>query len=377
MATQLRADPLADEKDFLVCGIQIRVSDRADDSIWDTFLMDVSHGHYTQSSVWAQVKSLLGWRTTRIIAEENHRIVGGAQILIRSIPFLGSIGYVPGGPHFLQDDPQIAEMLITHLYQIIKENHMQYLLVQPYRMWPSFEERLLERGFHHTERHALAVSTLLLDLTQDIDQILKSMRKSTRRNIRLSQKAGVIVREGNEGDLQSAYGIFTTFSKRHHLHIFSEEYFTGLWNILHPRGYLHLFIAEYEGEAVATSLLISFGRTVTDTMGAWNGLHAKAHPNEMLEWTAITWAKSQGYRFFDFDGLVPEVAKGEELPDAHKHGATFFKLGFGGRPVLYPVAYEYLPNGFLRWLYTTLAKSRATRLGLKSMEHFVRGMRLG
>ena len=363
--------------DSLLCNIQIRISDRVDDPVWDAFLRDVDGGHYAQSSVWAQVKSLLGWRTTRIIAEENHRIVAGAQILLRSMPCIGSIGYVPGGPVFFQDDPQVAQLLITHLYQIVKENHIQYLLVQPQQMWPSFEERLLERGFQHTERHALAISTLLLDLTQDTDQILKLMRKSTRRNIRLSQKAGVIVREGNEGDLQTACGIITAFSKHNHLYTFSEEYFTGLWNILHPHGYLHLFIAEYEGEAVATSLVISFGKTVTDTIGAWSGLHAKAHPNEMLEWTTITWAKSQGYRFFDFDGFALEVAKGEELPDAHKNGASFFKLGFGGHPVLYPVAYEYLSNGFLRWLYSTLNKGRATRAGMKSVEHFVRGKRLG
>jgi lipid II:glycine glycyltransferase (peptidoglycan interpeptide bridge formation enzyme) len=104
-------------------------------------------------------------------------------------------------------------------------------------MWLSFEERLLERGYQRTKRHALPISTLLLDLSQDTDQILKSMRKSTRRNIRLSQKAGVIVHEGNEDDLQAAYGIITAFAKRKHVHTFSEEYFTGLWNILHPHGY--------------------------------------------------------------------------------------------------------------------------------------------
>ena len=87
--------------DTLLCQIQIWVSDRVNDSVWDAFLMDVAEGHYTQSSVWAQVKALLGWRTIRIIAEENQRIVGGAQILLRSMPCIGSIGYVPGGPLFL------------------------------------------------------------------------------------------------------------------------------------------------------------------------------------------------------------------------------------------------------------------------------------
>ncbi|HYA99995.1 MAG TPA: hypothetical protein VED37_07240 [Ktedonobacteraceae bacterium] len=48
-----------------------------------------------------------------------------------------------------------------------------------------------------------------------------------------------------------------------------------------------------------------------------------------------------------------------------------------GHPVLYPVAYEYLSNECLRWLYNTLNKGRATWAGIKSLEHFVRGKRLG
>jgi lipid II:glycine glycyltransferase (peptidoglycan interpeptide bridge formation enzyme) len=357
-----------------LCQFHIRVSDRTDDPVWDAFLMKVSGSHYAQSSVWAQVKSLLGWQTARIIVEDNHRIVGGAQLLIRSIPVMGAIGYVPGGPLLLQDDPHVAQLLITHLHQIVQEYHIQYLLVHSHQMWPSFEKRLLDRGFRYTKRHALAISTLLLDLTQDTDQILKSMRKSTRRNIRLSQKAGVIVREGSERDLQACYRVMIEACKHNNLKTFSEEYFTGLWNILHPRGYLHLFIAEYEGEAVAVSWVISFGNTVTDTIGAWNGLHAKVHPNELLEWTTLTWAKSHGYHYFDFDGLATEVARGEELPDAHKDGVTFFKLGFGGCAVLYPVAYEYLPNRFLRWLYTTLDEGRSTKRIIMGVERFVRGI---
>lgn len=356
--------------------LQFHVSDKIDDLVWDAFLLKAPGGHYAQSSAWAQVKSLLGWRVARILIEDTHRIVGGAQVLMRSIPCLGSIGYVPGGPLLIQDDPQVAQLLITSLQQTAQKNRIQYMLVQPRQLWPSFEERLLESGFRTTERHALAVSTLLLDLHQEPDQLLTAMRKSTRRNIRLSQKAGVIVREGTACDLSTSYHIILEACERKHLKTFSETYFTGLWDILHPRGYLHLFIAEYEGEAVATSLVISFGKTVIDTIGAWNGLHAKAHPNELLEWTIVLWAKAQGYCYFDFDGLTPEDDSRPAPFDAHP-GATFFKLGFGGHSVLYPLAYEYLPNRLLRRLYTAIDRGRAGSPGIIKLERLVRGMGSG
>lgn len=353
------------------------VSDRVDDPAWDSFLLKTSGGHYTQSSAWAQVKALLGWRVMRILIYDCDQIAGGAQILLRSLPVIGAVGYVPGGPLFACDDPQSVRLLITQLQRIAKVYKIRYLCLQPRRIEANLEDQLMSKGYRPGSRELLAVSTLLLDLTQDIDQILKSMRKSTRHNIRLSQKRGCIVREGSEHDLQSFYRIVMESCKINKWTTFSEDYFAGLWNILYPRGYLHLFVAEHEGEAIAVSLIITFGDTVTDTMGAWNGSQAKLHPNELLEWTAITWAKSQGYRYFDFDGLAPKVASGEETPDANRDGATFFKVGFGGQPALYPPAFEYLPGRSLRWAYTALDRGRATRSWISAVERFMRGMNSG
>ena len=358
----------------LLSQYRVRVSDGVDDPDWDAFLQNIPGGHYTQSSVWAKVKLLLGWRATRILVEENQRIVGGVQILMRSLPVIGSIGYAPGGPLFEQDDPQIAQLLCNKLYQIIDTYRIQYMLVQPHHILPLIEESLLHKGFRCTERHALAVSTLLLDLTQDSEQLRSSLRKSTRRNIRLSQRAGTLVREGNKDDLHTFYRIIQESCKRNNYHTFPKSYFINLWDILHPQGYLHLFIAEYKGEAIATSLVISFGTTVTDTIGSWNGLYAKAYPNELLEWTVITWAKSQGYRTFDFDGFPVEMSTSEILPSTLKEGGAFFKLGFGGHPVRYGAAYEYLPNRVLRHLYSMLDENRYSKRGLMGVERFVRGM---
>lgn len=358
----------------LLCQYRIRISCMVEDAGWDAFLQNVPGGHYTQSSAWAKVKSLLGWQTIRILVEENQRIVGGVQILMRPLPFLGFICYAPGGPLFEQDDPQVVQLLLNYLYQIIKKYRVQYMLIQPQQMQPLIEENLLNEGFQHTERHAITVSTLLLDLTQDTSQLLSSLRKSTRRNIRLGQRAGTIVREGTKDDLHVFYRIIKESCKRNNYHTFPRAYFTHLWDILHPQGYLHLFIAEYKGEAIATSLVISFGTTVTDTIGAWNGLYPKAYANELLEWTVMTWAKSQGYRTFDFDGFPVEMSTSEMLPSTLKEGGAFFKLGFGGHPVRYATAYEYFPNRVLRHLFSMLDENGYSKRALIGVERFVRGM---
>lgn len=356
---------------------QTQVSDKTEDPDWDAFLMKTPGGHYTQTSLWAQAKALLGWRAVRVIVSQRGHIVAGAQLLIRPLPICGTIGYVPGGPLVVQDDAGLAQLVIAQLHQVAKDYRVQYILVQPRYTSEVLTRELLGWGYRPSSHPALTIATALLDLTQDLDHILRAMRKSTRHNIRLSQRKGVTVREGSESDLQTFYRLVMATYKRNKLSTFSEEYYTRLWRILHPREYLRLFIAEYAGEAVAASLVIPFGNTVTDAVGAWSGRHGKAHPNELLEWTAITWAKSQGYRYFDFDGITPAVARGELASNADTDGVTFFKLGFGGEAVLCPGAYEYLPNPVLRWVYRAIDQEIASRPRKMKVENFVRGIGSG
>ncbi len=353
---------------------QTQVSDKTEDPEWDGFLVKTPGGHYTQTSLWAQAKAILGWGAVRVVVSQKNQIVAGAQLLTRSLPIAGIIGFVPGGPHVINDDSGLTQLVMAQLHQVAKNYRVRYLLVQPRFINEVLAQELVGRGYRQSSLHPLAISTSLLDLTQDLDHILGAMRKSTRHNIRLSQRKGVIVREGNESDLPIFYRLEMATCKRNNVSTFSEEYYTRLWQILHPHGYLRLFIAEYAGEAVSASLVIPFGNTVTDTIGAWSGRHGKAHPNELLEWAAITWAKSQGYSYFDFDGITPEVARGELAPNAHRDGETFFKLGFGGEMVLCPVAYEYLPNPILRWLYVAIDQKIANGPGKMKVVNFIRGI---
>jgi lipid II:glycine glycyltransferase (peptidoglycan interpeptide bridge formation enzyme) len=124
---------------------------------------------------------------------------------------------------------------------------------------------------------------------------------------------------------------------------------------LNPHGYVKLFVAEYEGEVVSAQLAVPFGDTVINKMSVWNGRYGEHRPNEALQWAAIQWAKMQGYRYYDFEGIKPSAAEAmineEPLSDSLKQTVTSFKLGFGGQAVLFSGAYNYLYNPLFRWAY--------------------------
>src|SRR4051794_39623342 len=60
---------------------------------WDDWVATVPGGHHLQTSGWGYVKADAGWRATRILVRDGGQIVGGCQLLVRSVPLIGAIGY--------------------------------------------------------------------------------------------------------------------------------------------------------------------------------------------------------------------------------------------------------------------------------------------
>jgi peptidoglycan pentaglycine glycine transferase (the first glycine) len=339
-------------------GYQIRVSYEIEEPEWDAFLAETPGGHHVQTSLWAQVKALLGWCAARIVVTRGERIVAGAQLLIRPLPLAASaIGYVPKGPLLAVDDPLLAKLVINELHEVAKAHHIQYLVVQPPSNGEVLARQLPNWGFRLSSIEVAPAATVLLDLTKDLDDILAQMKSKTRYNLRLGQRKGITTREGGENDLHAFYYLLIATSQRQKFSLPSKEYFVKMWRVFNPHGYVRLFLAEYEGETVSALLAIPFRDTVLYKRGAWSGYHGSCRPNEVLQWAAIEWAKSQGYQYYDFEGIKPEAARAilrdEPLPGALKRTVTSFKVGFGGQVTLFPRAYDYVYDPVLRWVYTT------------------------
>jgi lipid II:glycine glycyltransferase (peptidoglycan interpeptide bridge formation enzyme) len=362
----------------LNAGYQVRVSDETEDPDWDAFLAHTPGGHHVQTSLWAQVKALLGWRAVRVVVTQGDQIAAGAQMLLRPLSLVGSIGYVPKGPLVASRDPLVARLVIDELEQVARAHRSQYVVVQPPCNAEIIGDQLLRRGFEPSSTQVAPVATVMVDLAQDLDDILAHMKAGTRRNVRLGQRKGITVREGTPHDLPAFHRLLVATGQRQGFSAYPEEYFAEMWRVLGPHGYVRLLLAEYAGEAVSAVLLIPFGDTVIYKKGAWSGQHGNRRPNEALHWTAITWAKAQGYRYYDFEGIDAQAARaimeGESLPEGLAHTVTRFKLGFGGQVVLCPEPYEFIYNRALRWTYAAVYRKIAN---WSVMENVLNRLRTG
>ncbi len=329
------------------------------DPEWDSFVASVPGGRHTQSSLWGQAKALVGWKAARMIVSDGNSIVGGAQMLLRRLPAGGRAVYIPRGPVLAGDDSPLTELLVSELLRFASAEGAQYLAVRLPAHYDSLEDQLDRSGFRPSliDVDVEPLATVLVDLTLDPDKILARMTSKTRYNIRLGLRKGVVVREGCETDLASFYDLLLSTSRRQAFSTNSLDYYVGVWRAFNPGSHIKLFLAEVDGEAVSALVAIPFGDRVVYWRGAWSGRYGDLHPNEVMQWTAMMWAKSHNYRYYDLEGIDQKIgeaiARGEQ-PNGRTHPLTSYKLGFGGQVVLLPHLYDYVPNPLLRRGYHIL-----------------------
>lgn len=322
------------------------------DNEWDEFVCHAPGGSHLQTSLWSQVKRLLGWRVTRLKVMENGYILGGAQLLTRVYAPGISVCYVPRGPLANPGYEQITASLISQILMVCHHEKYSFLAVQPPTNQGGMVPDLVLQGFQCSKLELAPTASVVLDLHIDQEEMLAQMKRQTRQNIRRSAKEGIITRVGTADDLKKFYDLHIKTSQRQNFLPYEESYFQKMWQVLDPQGYIHLIFSDYNQEAVSALLLISFGETVCSKILGWSGLYGERRPNDALFWAAIQWSQANGYRYFDFEGVdrvgAIAVSNGEELPETLRHSPDFLKYGFGGRVELYPEAYEYIVNPVFR-----------------------------
>jgi lipid II:glycine glycyltransferase (peptidoglycan interpeptide bridge formation enzyme) len=338
----------------------VRISDEPDDADWDDFLEQVPIGHHAQTSCWGRVRASIGWRPVRIVVSDGARVVAGAQMVTRRMPAGGNLGFVCRGPVVQEGYPDLTRLVFDEMMAMGRQHGVQYLVVQPPPGCDWMSEQLKRRRFGYGAFDIDDTATILMDLRPDLDDLFARIRRQRRQNIRTAERRGVTVRQGSEADLPIFNRLMDAHSARLGYARRGEGYYTELWRAFAPRGHIELFIAEYEGEPVSALLAIPFGDTSRHMERPWSGEHGELRTNDLIEWEAIRWAKSEGCRFVDLGGIDRPIAvailsgKGDSVDP---NTAAFFKLKWGGHVIIDPPSFDYVYNPVLRFAYRCIPNS--------------------
>lgn len=333
-------------------------SEHLDPYRWNEFVANHPGGGHLQLSQWAAVKRNVGWGSVIAGFETGGGIVGGANILHRRIPVLGRIGYIPRGP--LLDALDLAPRFLEELTRMASRVGIRHLTIQPPLGGEALEPVMASAGFFPGTAAVAPDATLVVDLARDDDELLGAMSARTRYNVRLSQRRGLRLREGDTTDLAAYHLLLERTSRRQGFDPYPLDYYRVLWEQLEPLGHIHLFMLERSDELVSAMLAVTFGDTVTNKLAVWSGEHGQDRPNEGLYWTVMQWGRDHGFRRFDLEGIPRPVAEativGAEIPEKYRRSVASFKLGFGGTPLLLPRSWVWASSRIMATAYRKLTE---------------------
>lgn len=323
--------------------MQVREIYETDKDRWNNFVASSPIGDVLQSFEWGELKRRCGgWQPIRLAVEDDSgRIVGAVSILKRLLPHTTRcIFYAPRGPVCDFHDSRVLRTLIDAVRDRASKERSILLKIDP----PVSAEdsqavsTLVSLGFEQvSDRHGFGGEqprcVMQLDITPSADQLIANFKPKWRYNIRLAEKKGVQIRsECTKCDLATFYGLLKETAQRDRFLIRGYDYYDAIWDILIEAGYGKLFLAEYQGEAIAGALLFIFGDKCWYVYGASANRYRNVMPNHLMQWRMIQWAKDVGCRLYDFRGVSPR--QDGEAND-RLQGLNRFKQGFGARFVEY------------------------------------------
>jgi lipid II:glycine glycyltransferase (peptidoglycan interpeptide bridge formation enzyme) len=170
--------------------------------------------------------------------------------------------------------------------------------------------------------------TVIIDLLQETETILASMKSKTRYNIRLSARKGVTVRRYGVEMLDTWYSLYLETGKRDKIALHSYDYYRKVFEYGSKEGSgaeIRLYMAESEGKQIAGIVTCFYRGTATYLYGASSNEEREKMPAYALQWKAICDAKEYGCTEYDMFGIPPS-----DDPSHPMHGLYRFKTGFGG-----------------------------------------------
>jgi lipid II:glycine glycyltransferase (peptidoglycan interpeptide bridge formation enzyme) len=332
--------------------------DPGPESEWNAFLETQVEAGFMQSSWWAEFMLTRRWDHFGIAVSDDARIVGGARVM-RYGPAPGTCYYyIPEGP-VLPDRESDAEEVFQQVIGFIDERRknenqtVSHLRLEPrWRELPSFV-----RGFQQAHDWMEPRDTLYCDLAVPECDLMARMKPKGRYNIGVARRYGVSVLEDVSRDgIEDFWAIYRETVARHELGGKKHDYFRALIPHLVSRGRGSLFFAEYEGERIATALVVFFGRRATYFFGGSRAIHRNVMAPYLLHFEIMRNAKKLGFQCYDLYGVAP-LSK----PNHAWANISAFKRKLGGQEISFVRSLDYIYDLQAYESYQRLRKARHSK----------------
>jgi lipid II:glycine glycyltransferase (peptidoglycan interpeptide bridge formation enzyme) len=328
---------------------------------------------FLQCPAWGGVKA--GWSTESVGWFAGSQLVGVATVLYRRAPWIErSLAYVPEGPVIDWFGQHLTRRRIGEWLDPLA-HHARQRGAFALRMGPPLIERLWDNA---TVKSGLAAANIakfddwppdrrdpeVRDLARrltalgwrrvdgagygsgqpryrlrlplegrDEQAIWAGLSQQWRRNIRISERAGVRVEQRGASGLPEFHRLYLQTAARDGFIPRQLEYFERMFQVFgaEDADRVRLYVAYLDDEPLAAGTLVTVGSY------AWYGYGASAdegrdvRPSNALQWRMIRDCLDRGIRVYDLRGVADSLDA-----DGQLSGVLRFKVGIGAEAVAYP-----------------------------------------
>ena len=293
---------------------------------------------FLQTADWAKFQQSLGRQVF------NYDQAGIAALVIKNkLPLGKSWLYIPRGPELDLNSmtgglTNPVNNFIAWLRVLAKKEKAIFIKVEP--TTDNVAQILATHKFRNSRRTVQPTKTVVLDLEKTEADLLAAMHHKARYNIRVAEKHGINVVESTAGDV--FWKLMQQTTRRDKFTSHPKTYYRALLEQLHG-GTMHtkLFIAQHQDRPLAAALVLFYGDTAYYLHGASDHHYRQLMAPYLLHWEIIKRSQALALKQYDLWGI-----------DANKWpGVTRFKLGWGGKTIEYPGAFDLTTSWFWFSLY--------------------------
>jgi lipid II:glycine glycyltransferase (peptidoglycan interpeptide bridge formation enzyme) len=325
--------------------MEIRFATDTEIDNWNKqILSNPDRGNVFQGYEFAEQKRLGGWKPRYVMADKI-----AVTILEKKVIGHGKLWYIPKGPG-VKSVVALGDML-RDLQKFAHDNGVFVVKVEPELLkTDSALLALKELELVPVSPIQPNSSTVLIDLSPDLDTIIANLNQKGRHAIRRAERDGVTVKQmkATDKNCELFYDLLAETASGSFV-IRPYEYYRKFWQTYSDNGLGQLFFAYFEGKVVAGAFAMVFGEKSTYKDGASIRERTAYGASHLLQWHVIQWAKENGSIVHDLCGAPPSDRINDET---HPHyGIGRFKTSFNKQVTDYIGVYDLVvhPRQYSRW----------------------------
>lgn len=312
---------------------------------WDNLILsNPDGGNILQSTEFTRQKSLGGWRARHIMAGKL-----AITVFEKSIAGLGSLWYVIKGPG-VTSSGQLAKFT-PQLKQFASSHGVFMIKIEPEieKSDPAIA-KMRDLGYVKVANIQPNASTVLLDISGSLDDVMAGLNQKGRHAIRRAQRDGVVIKKvpSSNENCRIMFNLYKLTAEGQ-FGIRPYAYYKKFWQFFEKSHMGQMFFAYADGQVIASAYALTFGEKSVYKDGASLRERPVYGASHLLQWHVIEWAKEKGAKLHDFSGAPPS----DQIrnPDHPYYGIGRFKTSFNKQVTDYIGTYDLVikPTKYSIW----------------------------